>query len=79
MVRILGDVPDYHITTHEVARMAAEARVREVALTHLLPPPGTDAASIEAFTAGMQPVFDGPIHVPKDAQRVAVPARPSVA
>lgn len=75
VARILGDVPDYHISTRDVAGLAAEAGVRELALTHLLPPIGTDAAAIETFTAGMQGIFAGPIHVPKDAQRVPVPAR----
>jgi hypothetical protein len=41
----------------------------------LLPPIGTDAAAIASFTAGMSGLFGGPIHVPKDGGRVAVPAR----
>ena len=77
MVRVLGDVPDYHISTHEVAKLAAEAGVRELALTHLLPPPGTDAAAVETFTAGMARLYGGQIHVPRDAQRIAVPGRAS--
>jgi ribonuclease Z len=75
IAKILGDVPEYHISTLEVARLAAEAGVRELALTHLLPPIGTDAAAIASFTAGMAELFAGPIHVPRDAQRIAVPGR----
>jgi ribonuclease Z len=75
LARILGDVPDYHITTGEVAKLAREAGVREVALTHLLPPPGTDDAAVATFTEGMAGVFEGPVHVPKDTARIAVPRR----
>ncbi len=75
MARVMGDVPSYHISTTEVAQLATDAGVRELALTHLLPPPGTGDAAIAAFTAGMSSIFSGPIHVPRDAQRVTVPSR----
>jgi ribonuclease Z len=75
MARVMSDVPSYHISTVEVAQLAKDAAVRELALTHLLPPPGTSAEAIGAFTAGMSGIFDGPIHVPKDVQRITVPAR----
>ena len=37
--RILSDIPDYHTTPVEAARMANEAGVRLLVLTHLTPPP----------------------------------------
>jgi ribonuclease Z len=75
MASVLGDVPGYHISTLDVADLAREAGVREVALTHLLPPVGVDDASVAGFTAGMAERFSGPVHVPKDGARVPVPGR----
>ena len=72
---LLDDVPSYHISTDEVARMARDAGVGKLVLSHLLPNlPAND--EIEAqFSAGMKDVFAGPIHIARDTQRIAVPER----
>ena len=72
---LLGDVPSYHIATTEVARLAKKANVGQVVLSHLIPPIPNDAAREEAFMAGMADLYDGPIRVARDTQRIAVTSR----
>lgn len=72
---LLGDVPSYHIGTHDIARLAHEAGVGEVVLTHIIPPLAADAAREAEFTAGMSEVFGGPIRVARDLQRIPVTKR----
>ena len=75
MASLLDDVPSYHIGTDEVAKLARDAGVGKLVLSHLLPNlPAND--EIEAqFAAGMKDVFAGPIHVARDTQRIAVERR----
>lgn len=72
---LLSDVPDYHINTEQVAGVAAKAAVRELVLTHIIPPVPNDEAREAAFMAGMAAIYDGPIRMARDAQRVAVGKR----
>lgn len=62
---------EYHAETLALARMAQEAGVKKLALTHLFPSiPPTDAAEA-AFIQGMSDYFDGPIIVGRDGMEVA--------
>lgn len=72
---LLADVPSYHIATTEVARLAHDAAVGEVVLTHLVPPIGNDATQVERFTAGMAETYAGPIRVAHDTLRLPVTRR----
>lgn len=72
---LLGDVPSYHISTAEIAKLAAEARVGEVFLTHVIPPIANDATQEAAFVAGMSDTYAGTVRVARDLQRVPIVKR----
>jgi ribonuclease Z len=72
---IFEDVPSYHISTSEVARVAREAGVGELVITHVIPPISNDPAQVETFVAGMGETYSGPIRVAQDMQRMPVVAR----
>ena len=72
---MMSDVPSYHINTTEIARLAKDAAVGEVVLSHIIPPlPSTDAAEA-SFMSGMGAVYPGPVRVARDLQRVPVMKR----
>jgi ribonuclease Z len=72
---LLGDVPDYHIPTPEIAKLAAEAGIGELILSHIIPPiPNNDAREAE-FVAGMADIYTGPIRMARDMQRIPVNGR----
>lgn len=59
----------YHASTGEIGRLAAEAGVKKLVLTHLVPsiPANADESP---FTAGITPVFKGTVLVGKDGMRI---------
>lgn len=69
---LLEDVPSYHAPTHDVARLARDAGVRRLALSHVIPPLPNEGPQLDAFTAGMAEIFAGPIMVAQDLQRLSV-------
>jgi ribonuclease Z len=69
---VMDDVPDYHITTIEVAETARDAAVKKLVLSHLIPPIPNDGPLTEAFTAGMADVYAGEIVLGKDLMRLHV-------
>ena len=72
---LLSDVPSYHISTTEIAQLAADAGVGEVVLTHVIPPIGNDTSQEAAFTSGMGEVYTGPVRVARDLQRISIAKR----
>ena len=72
---LLEDVPSYHAPTLEVAAMARDAGVRELVLSHVIPPTPNDGPVVEEFIAGMEAVYKGPISVARDMQRIQVSGR----
>jgi ribonuclease Z len=70
---LLTDAKDYHIQPREVAEVAAEAGVKRVIITHLIPPiaPSSEADLAE-FTAGMSEVYGGEITVAADLDRFEI-------
>ncbi len=62
---------EYHAESLALARMAQEAGVKKLALTHLFPSIApTDAAEAQ-FIQGMSDFYDGPIIVGRDGMEVA--------
>jgi ribonuclease Z len=53
----------YHTSTVEAARIAAEADVKKLVLTHLMPDPGENE---DDYIKEMRPIYGGPIVVGKD-------------
>lgn len=72
---MLSDVPSYHIPTPEIARLAAEADVGEVVLSHLIPPIANDPTAEAAFIQGMSDVYGRKITIARDTQRFSVTKR----
>ena len=73
MAAILDDAIAYHSATEDVARMARDAGVRHLVLSHLMPAvPPDDAKALADFTAGMSDVFAGRLTVGRDLQRLVV-------
>ncbi len=69
---LFGDIPSYHIPTDEVAKLAKRAGVGKLVLSHLIPPIPNDGPEVQAFTQGMAALYDGPIHVACDTERIPV-------
>jgi ribonuclease Z len=72
---LLGDVPSYHIGTHEIAALARDGAVGEVVLTHVIPPITNDPAQVAAFMAGFSDVYTGPVRVAHDTERIPIVKR----
>jgi ribonuclease Z len=69
---LLKDAHDYHAHVGDVAKLAQEAEVKHLVLSHVMPPIPDDGPLVEAFTAGLEGAFSGKITVGKDLLRVAV-------
>ena len=69
---LMGDVPSYHISTVEIAKLAAAAGVGEVVLTHVIPSIPNDPAQEAAFMTGMSEMYRGRVRVARDLQRIPV-------
>jgi ribonuclease BN (tRNA processing enzyme) len=69
---IARHVLETHVSTEEVGRMAAEAKVKTVVLNHLLGGPGQRGAAAPAdpFTADVKKYFDGEVIVGADQMRI---------
>jgi ribonuclease BN (tRNA processing enzyme) len=65
MEGLLAHMQEDHLTPAEVGKLAAEANVKEVVLTHLVP--GNDGETdMSVYTRGMAQWFNGPVHVARD-------------
>jgi ribonuclease Z len=69
---VLTDVHDYHISTREVAKLAAQAGVKHLVLTHLIPAVPNEGPQAEAFPSGMADVFKGTLTMGRDLQRFSL-------
>ena len=69
---MLDDACEYHMPTIEVAQIARDAGVKQLVLSHLIPPIPDDGPMVERFAEGMSEVYGGPIIVAKDLQRFTI-------
>ena len=69
---LLVDAHDYHAHVGDVAKLAQEAGVKHLVLSHILPPIADEGPMVEMFTTGLDAVFSGKITVGKDLMRVGV-------
>ncbi|HEX5480646.1 MAG TPA: MBL fold metallo-hydrolase [Dehalococcoidia bacterium] len=66
---LLDDAKDYHIQPKEAAEVAAEANVKRLVLTHVIPPIDPGADELTEWAAGMGDIYTGPITIGKDLDR----------
>jgi len=71
---LFEDVPSYHMPTMDVAKLARDAAVGRLVLSHLIPPVANEGPTFESFTAGMSDVYPGNIHVARDMERLKIGA-----
>ena len=77
MARITADIPSYHTTPEEAAKLASQAGVRHLVFYHIVPPvphPYLDAA----FLGDAGDFYDGPITVGTDGLLFVMPAESEV-
>jgi ribonuclease Z len=71
--KVMGDIQNYHTSPEEAAKIASEAGVRHLLLTHLLPPlPVSDLKP--AFLGDAKKFFHGPITIAEDGMIFSLPA-----
>jgi ribonuclease Z len=69
--QVFGDIQEYHADRMEVARIAQEAGVKKLVLTHLVPTIPPDDAAEAAFTKGMDKIYSGTIIAGRDGVIIA--------
>jgi ribonuclease Z len=70
--RIMSDILDYHSSPEEAAQVAADAGVRALVLTHLVPPLPSRLLA-PAFLGDAGKHFDGSLRIAEDGLRVSLP------
>ena len=63
--KIFSDIPSYHASPEEAARMASEAGVGNLALTHIIPPLPLKALE-GTFLGNSREIFTGPLWLAED-------------
>ncbi len=73
MAKITADIPSYHTTPEDAAKMAAQAGVRELVFYHTIPPLPVSYLNA-VFLGDAAQFFTGPISVSSDGLLVSLPA-----
>jgi ribonuclease Z len=69
--KIMHDIPSYHTTPEDAARIAQEAGVRQLVFYHVIP--ALSLAYLNAaFLGDASKIFEGPITVGKDGTMVSL-------
>lgn len=71
--KIMADIPDYHTSPKEAARLAQGAKAQALVLYHLVPAPPTSLIE-SAFLDGADDQFSGELHLARDGMQVSLPA-----
>jgi ribonuclease Z len=71
--KIMADIPDYHTTPEQAADVAQRAGVRQLVLTHIVPPLPSRLL-YPAFLGGAPGRFDGRMVVGEDGMLFSLPA-----
>lgn len=69
---LLLDGHTYHASTEDAARIAREAGVRHLVLSHVMPPIPDEGPEVDAFLRGLPDIFEGRITVGRDLLRLEV-------
>lgn len=73
LVKIFGDITQYHADPEAVAALAARAKVRYLLLTHIVPPLPIRALEVP-FLGDSRRIFGGPVQVGRDGDMISLPA-----
>ena len=65
VAKIMTDIPDYHLTPVQGAEIAAEASVKKLVFTHVVPPQ-TNFIMKRRYLAGVADAYDGDVEVGED-------------
>lgn len=71
--KIMADIPDYHTSPEDAARVAQDANAKLLVLYHLVPAPPTVLLN-EAFLGDAEALFEGQLELAEDGMRVSLPA-----
>jgi|GEM_PF-40246 len=70
--KIMGDILSYHTSAEDAARIASQAGVGRLVLTHILPPlPVSDLKP--AFLGNAKKIFEGPLTIGEDGMLFSLP------
>lgn len=70
--KIMSDIPRYHTSPEDAAKIADEAGVRHLLLTHILPPLPVSMLKA-AFLGDASKIYNGPITVGEDGMLLTLP------
>ncbi|MEZ5938254.1 MAG: MBL fold metallo-hydrolase [Hyphomonadaceae bacterium] len=73
IARIMHDIPDYHSTPADAARVAQEAGVKALILYHIVPPLPSPLLN-DMFLDGARKQFDGSLTIGRDGLLASLPA-----
>lgn len=71
--KILADIPDYHASPEEIARLAEKAGVKGLVLTHVVPPLPIRALEV-VFRGEAGKIYSGPLWIARDGDLFSLPA-----
>ncbi len=74
MAKIAADIPSYHTTPEDAAKVAAQAGVRELVFYHTIPPLPVSYLNA-AFLGDAARFYTGPISISTDGLLLSLPAR----
>lgn len=73
LVKIFGDITDYHADPEAIAALAERAKVRYLLLTHIVPP--LPLRALEGpFLGDSRRIYSGPVRVGRDGDMISLPA-----
>jgi len=75
--KITANIPSYHTTPEDAARLAASAGVKELVFDHAIPPLPNRFLN-GAFLGDAPALYRGPITVSRDGQLFSLPAGATV-
>jgi ribonuclease Z len=73
LAKIMADIPSYHTTPEEAAKIASEAGVKQLILYHISPPIPNPLLS-SMFLGDAAKYYNGPITIGQDGMLVSMPA-----
>lgn len=73
LAKIFHDIPDYHTSPEEVAKIASQADVGAVVLSHIVPPLPL-APLREVFLGRSAELYDGPFKIGEDGDFISLPS-----